>query len=290
MNVWISSLGFLLLSGCVAVRSADTVGAQPSVDTLLGPGQRILWVAAHPDDEAIVAGALLARACLGSRNTCHFLVLTQGDGGECDLASGCGSSLGAIRHRELSDAARRYGASLEHYAFSNAPLPVESFPPRAEIERKWIAAGNPTELIAAAVTRFEPTVVMTFDPEHGFTGHPEHQAAARFALAGIRKASPAKAPVVLQVINRYWFMGLGDAGQDPELWTDTFRIDQDCDAEDGRYRTCADILVDNSYAHRSQESDMSMIRFASHLVVDAMLRRVDPMSPEVERLLIEMNP
>src|SRR5690348_4278321 len=91
---------------------------------------RILWVGAHPDDETL-AGPVLARACIALHRPCLLFVLTRGEGGRCPFATGCHPSLGAVRARELATVARAYGAELEHHAFWNAPLPEESFPPRA---------------------------------------------------------------------------------------------------------------------------------------------------------------
>ena len=42
-----------------------------------------------------------------------------------------------VRGEEMKEVARLYGARLQHEYYYNAPLPVESFPPRHEIAQKW---------------------------------------------------------------------------------------------------------------------------------------------------------
>jgi LmbE family N-acetylglucosaminyl deacetylase len=217
----LAGLAFSACAGAPVVREG-----QPTLEQILQSRPRILWVAAHPDDESM-AGAVLAKACLDLELPCHFLVFSRGEGGECCIPEGCQPDLASVRQDELARAARLYNAALEHHSFSNSPLPVESFPTRLELEKRWMGEGEPSGLVARAIRRLEIDVVFTLDPETGFTGHPEHQAAARFALAGVRIAAdpasenplvaglaPYRVSHVTQILNRYWFMRLFGA-QDP---------------------------------------------------------------------------
>src|SRR5688500_93072 len=78
--------------------------AGPRLEQVLEKKPRVLWVAAHPDDESM-AGGFLAKACVEKQSPCHFLVFNRGAGGECYLEDGCKPSLAEVRHRELGRAA-----------------------------------------------------------------------------------------------------------------------------------------------------------------------------------------
>ena len=276
--------------------------AGPSIEQVLARKPRLLWVAAHPDDESL-AGGLLARACVGLETPCHFLIFTEGEGGECYLEAGCKPDLASVRHRELGRAARLYSATLEHYEFFNAPLPVESFPSRPELERKWLSEGDPPGLIARAIRRFKPDLVVTLDPYQGFTGHPEHKAAAHFALAGIAQAADPKAkrPLfagepphrvahVYHVQNKYWFKSLAGEAYDPKPYSETFDSEQLCNVTpEGEARSCRDVRDANTRAHRSQDGDMHAIRSASKYWGTVYVRRLDPFGGEAAALVAEIG-
>ncbi|HMF86967.1 MAG TPA: PIG-L family deacetylase, partial [Gemmatimonadaceae bacterium] len=69
-----------------------------------GPeAMRVLWVAAHPDDEDTNLIAWLAR---GRNVETAYLSLTRGDGGQNLIGNELGEALGVIRTEELL-AARR---------------------------------------------------------------------------------------------------------------------------------------------------------------------------------------
>lgn len=268
----------LVTAGCAGSRVP--VSGEPTIEEVLGANARVLWVAAHPDDEAL-AGSVLAHACVGLATPCHFLVFNHGDGGECLLPEGCHPDLGTVRGRELEESAALYGATLEHYRLFNAPLPVESFPAREVIAAKWKDALDPSGAVAAAIRRFQPTVVLTLDAFHGFTCHPEHQLAARFAMEGIRRAAdagealgglaPWRTPHYFEILNRYWFLA-AVMGRDPEPFTDVLDPDQRC----GPDESCIEMASRFSYAHRTQAGDMGSLRTLNHLVTSVYLRRMNP--------------
>lgn len=254
----------------------------PTIEEALRANARVMWIAAHPDDEAL-AGSVLTHACVGLKTPCYFLVFNHGDGGECLLPEGCHPDLGTVRGEELAESAALYGATLEHYRLFNAPLPVESFPAREVIAAKWRDAMDPSGAVAAAIRRFQPTVVLTLDAFHGFTCHPEHQLAARFAMEGIRRAAdpgesaggaaPWRTPAYFEVLNRYWFLA-PLMGRDPEPVTDVLDPDQDCSSTE----SCLEMAGRFSYAHRTQAGDMGSLRTLSHLIYSVYLRRMDPWS------------
>lgn len=272
----------------------DLPGA-PEIDTLLARMPRLMWVAAHPDDESF-AGALLARASLYHHCPLHFLVLTRGEGGECCLPGQEGEDLPTQRSRELLEVARLYNATLEHHSFWNAPLPVDSFPPRHEIGRRWIEQADPTRIIATAIRSFRPDILLTLAPEVGGTGHPEHQLVARFATAAIRLAAlpdadlappdagapqpPHRVSRCYYLVNRYWFMRRFGGGYDPRPWTQAFDVRLPCIGT----MTCAEVMAEHTRPHRSQDNDMAAMRRVAALIHHIYLHETDPFGPQPEPL------
>jgi len=243
-----------------------------------------MWIAPHPDDE-LFPGPLLARAALAHGNPVALLVLTHGDGGECGLARGCEPDLATVRGQELERAAAHYRAELQHERFWNAPLPVSSFPPRHEIWARWQTEGDAVKIVAEAVRRFRPDLVLTFDPHHGATGHPEHQLTARVAVRGMRLAAepgaalsgePHRVGRVYQLLNRYWplvLVGLADPGPVTEEWDTT----QDCGG-----RSCLEVMLRAIQEHRTQHNDMQKVAEHKGAFERLRLRQIDPYSQDLD--------
>jgi len=252
----------------------------PALVDILAAGARVLWVAAHPDDESM-AGSILARAGLMHGNPLHLLVLTHGEGGH-DAATGkSADDLAERRAAEMAEVARLYGATLAMHRFWNAPLPVESFPPRHEIAKRWLEQGRPAQVIAQTIRAFRPDVLLTFSPVYGATGHPEHQLASRFATAAVRHAAdpayglreePHRVPHVYYVLNRYGAGRVFGAHTDPLRYTEALSVRDRC--PDGR--TCAEVMAANTRPHQTQNKDMGAVRLLSHLIRAQYVRRVDP--------------
>lgn len=267
-----------LMSGCVSIQKRKH---SFSVDQLLTNGARVMWVAAHPDDESLI-GSIVAKSSLAYKNPLYFLVLTKGDGGECCLPNGCEPSLADIRETEMQKVARLYKAELQQESYFNAPLPVESFPKRHEIAKMWADQKDPTVVIAKAIREFRPDIILTFAPDNGFTGHPEHQLASRFTMAGIRMAEDSKIRIgglqshkvnhTYFAINKYWpfvLIGMADPGQVTEIWD----ANQLCI----NGWKCKDIMARFSNAHKTQDRDMSSVRGAVKWLFDKVyLQNVNP--------------
>lgn len=266
-------------TGCASVPRQSVAGV-PTFDHLLEQGARVLWVGAHPDDESMV-GAMLAKAGPKLGNPIHFYVLTHGDGGECTLPEGCHPDLGSVRGEELKKVAALYGATLEHEYYWNAPLPVESFPKRHEIAHKWVKEnGDPTPKIAKTIREFKPDILLTFDPKHGFTGHPEHQLASRFATAAVRLAAEKQAALdgePFHVANVYYGLNLYGIARlagvaDPFPATDVFYGRQPCIGG----KNCLEVMGEFTKPHRTQRNDMGTARLLTRFLINAYLYRVDP--------------
>ena len=141
-------------------------------------------VAAHPDDEAIGVGGILARF------RCPFVVHVT-DGAPLDVrfarAAGCGSREEYLRVRdsERVRALAMAGVTADRRVGLGA-IDLESF-------RSLVALTTALEDVFAAL---RPDVVITHAYEGG---HPDHDAAAFIVRAAIARASPAASPMLLEM-------------------------------------------------------------------------------------------
>jgi LmbE family N-acetylglucosaminyl deacetylase len=123
---------------------------------------RILWVGAHPDDETLIA-PLLGRTCVEARADCTLLVMTVGENG--------GS--GTVRAQEMQSAAALLHARLIQW---NEPDLMQSV---AEVWPRDMLVRDIEQVIADV----RPTVILTFDPNHGSSCHPAHRFTASLVVA-----------------------------------------------------------------------------------------------------------
>jgi LmbE family N-acetylglucosaminyl deacetylase len=134
-------------------------------------GCSLLAIFAHPDDESLACGGLLAW-CAHRGARVSLLCLTDGrhgpdgtlpmrSGTPEDSRNGVGTHLGELRARELAAACRVLGvAELELLGHEDGMLPW--------IDRDAIEAD-----IRRTIQRLRPDVVITFD-EDGLYWHPDH--------------------------------------------------------------------------------------------------------------------
>jgi LmbE family N-acetylglucosaminyl deacetylase len=175
--------------------------AHVAVVSPLHPGDRLLLVVAHPDDEIVGAGGLVATARrLGM--PASVLVLTNGDSNRMS-ATLIGRHLrlgptdfvrtGAVRQRESREGLRRLGIPAEAVFFLGFPdrvlpqvlaseTPVTSpftrlyraeYPDVVEPGAPYAAAAL-RALVQRVVEQVRPTVIITHAP---FDRHGDHQAA-----------------------------------------------------------------------------------------------------------------
>src|SRR5581483_2520023 len=131
--------------------------------------QRILWIGAHPDDETLLA-PLLGRSCVEAGDACSLLVMTRGEGGGDP----------AVRTVEMQRAAALFHADLVHWDFGDVGVDVQNV---------WSAeAGGHDALldrIASVITAEQPTIIYTFDPNHGSTCHTAHRALGSLVVEAV---------------------------------------------------------------------------------------------------------
>lgn len=219
----------------------------PSADGPLA-GKRLLAVFAHPDDESLACGGLLARcAAEGARVT--LLCATRGEAGE--RVPGCSDDvgLGIVRRGELHDAAERLGIHelilLDH---PDGELPGENY---ALFRQEMVVA----------MRYVRPDAVVTFGPD-GLYWHPDHIYVHERVTEAVAQLAPDQ-PALYYVVFPQDLMtnvlklakAQAPAGEELTLW--------DIDAEAfGAYAPPPTLVVDVSAyvgrkldalrAHRSQ--------------------------------------
>ncbi|HYF71679.1 MAG TPA: PIG-L family deacetylase [Nocardioides sp.] len=122
----------------------------------------VLTVWAHPDDEAYLAGGLLAAVREhGGRAVC--VTATRGEAADPDATPGERAALGALRTRELADSLTVLGVE-EHHWLEHPDGGCATADPDSAAAR-----------LGCLLDEVRPDTVVTFGPD-GFTGHPDHRA------------------------------------------------------------------------------------------------------------------
>jgi LmbE family N-acetylglucosaminyl deacetylase len=164
-------LAAILLLPAAGARAQEK--AAPGVPRTFPGVSSVLWIAAHPDDE-VLAAPLLSRLCLEEGLRCSFLVFTRGEKGDCFLPGGCRPDLGTVRAAEMARAAQLFHAGLTLWS-----LPDSGAAPDGSAGSWDVAAGSHAALLASlrgVITQAHADLVLTFDPRHGTSCHPDHRA------------------------------------------------------------------------------------------------------------------
>ena len=159
--------------------------------------RRLMVVTAHPDDETLGFGGVLARYAAEGVET--FLVTaTRGERGRylghpSDSPEHPGrAALAQIRERELRAAAAALGVKETCLL---------------DYEDQQLDRADPAEAIAAIaghIRRRKPQVVLTFAPD-GAYGHPDHVAISQFATAAVVEAARVHA------VSKLYYLAWNDA-------------------------------------------------------------------------------
>lgn len=149
--------------------------------------KRVLYVAAHPDDENTRLIAYLAN---GEHAEVAYLSLTRGDGGQNLIGKELGIELGQIRTQELikarqTDGGRQFFTRALDFGYSKDPT---------ETLQNWEKEKVLADVVWA-IRKFQPDIIITrFNTIPGVT-HGHHTTSAilaeeAFALAGNAQAFP----------------------------------------------------------------------------------------------------
>jgi LmbE family N-acetylglucosaminyl deacetylase len=135
----------------------------------------VLTIWAHPDDEAYLAGGLLAALTeAGQRAVC--VTATRGEAADPSSGPEERAALAAVRTVELENALAILGVSehrwLDHPDGGCATVDTDTA----------------AERLAELVDEIRPDTVITFGPD-GFTGHPDHRTVSAWTDIGLQRAT-----------------------------------------------------------------------------------------------------
>ncbi len=142
---------------------------------------RVLWIAAHPDDEDTQLIAWLAR---GRRVETAYLSLTRGDGGQNLIGNELGEALGVIRTEELL-AARRIDGAHQYFARGYD----FGFSKTADETRKHWPQDSLLRDVMTVLRAFRPHIVITTFSGTPRDGHGQHQISAIVARDAYNQAA-----------------------------------------------------------------------------------------------------
>ena len=154
---------------------------------------RVLYIAAHPDDENTRLLTYLSKEKLYRTG---YLSLTRGDGGQNLIGDEQGILLGLIRTQELL-AARRTDGTEQFFSrafdFGFSKNPEETF-------TKWDKEKVLADVVWT-IRKFRPDVIITRFPTTGEGGHGHHTASAILANEAFKAAAdPKKFPEQLAYV------------------------------------------------------------------------------------------
>ncbi|MGH3775507.1 MAG: N-acetyl-1-D-myo-inositol-2-amino-2-deoxy-alpha-D-glucopyranoside deacetylase [Pseudonocardiaceae bacterium] len=176
---------------------------------MVTPARRLLLVHAHPDDETLWTGGLIARyAAAGVAVT--LVTCTLGEQGEIltaelrDLAADRADQLGGYRVGELRAACAALGVTDQRFLggigrWRDSGMVVEpgaraSVPP--DLDPRAFAAGvlaEQVDVLVEVLGQLRPQVVVSYGPDGGY-GHPDHVRAHQVTMA-----ATARVPEVARV-------------------------------------------------------------------------------------------
>ncbi len=168
----------------------------PTPDAPSAHGVRVLFVHAHPDDEAITTGGSIA-ALVASGADVRVLTCTLGEEGEvlgeefAGLVADRADQLGGYRIGELATALRALGVSRPRFLGGAGRWRDSGMAgtPSAEHPRAFVGSGKEAvDALVATLEEFRPHLVVTYDPRGGY-GHPDHIRAHEVVHAAVEHSA-----------------------------------------------------------------------------------------------------
>lgn len=176
----------------------------------------MLVVHAHPDDETLATGVVIARRALEGQEV-HVLTCTLGDEGEiipselAHLAADRDNTLGAYRREELERAVAALGAHVhvlgeEERGRGTARYRDSGMAGTASVKDPGVLAQAPMKQvagdIAAHIRSLRPDVVVTYDERGGY-GHPDHVRVHHAVCAAVWSLPEDERPALWAVVTPY---------------------------------------------------------------------------------------
>lgn len=167
--------------------------------------KRLFIVHAHPDDESLFTGHVIAESVQKKAEVMVF-TLTRGERGKVKLdelrtLEGNLQAMGAFRASELRQALSVFGEVKHAFAgtraYLDSGLRINSMGKPAkprdldEMALSAVAVSVIAEDIARAINDFKPDVVLTYNSRGGF-GHPDHKMAFEATSMALRKITKQK--------------------------------------------------------------------------------------------------
>lgn len=164
--------------------------------------KRLLIVHAHPDDESLFTGHIIADR-IAAKAEVFVLTLSRGERGKVKLdelksLEGNLGAMGSFRAAELHEALRAYGPVQHAFAGTRAYLdsgmrinPFGKPVKPKNIDELALSAAATNVIaddIAAKILEFKPDAVLTYNSRGGF-GHPDHKMAHDATAMAVRKTA-----------------------------------------------------------------------------------------------------
>lgn len=147
----------------------------------LGVLGRVLYLAAHPDDENTM---LIAYMSKGKMYETAYLSCTRGDGGQNLVGSEQGSELGLIRTQELL-AARRIDGGKQFFTTAND----FGFSKSAKETLKFWGHDSILANVVWVIRNYQPDIIICRFPEDARAGHGHHWTSAILAHEAYKAAA-----------------------------------------------------------------------------------------------------
>ena len=162
--------------------------------------KRLLIVHAHPDDESLFTGHVIAKA-VADKTEVMVLTLTRGERGRVKLEElksleGDLAAMGAFRASELRNALAALGVKNHKFAGTRAYLDsgmrITAFGKPAKVKNlderslSAVSVAVVAEDIYRTILEFKPDTVLTYNRRGGF-GHPDHKMAHQAAMMAVRR-------------------------------------------------------------------------------------------------------
>lgn len=152
----------------------------------MGPAEAVVFLHAHPDDEAIFTGGTMARLAAAGCRVVHVLA-TSGEQGEARPGVVVGDGLADLRRAETLEAARLLGvARVEFLGYRDSGLPGEP----ANHAPGAFCGASPDKVAGrlAVVLSEEGASALVIYDEDGIYGHPDHVMVHRTGHEAARRA------------------------------------------------------------------------------------------------------